>query len=74
MPVSYTMKMHELLWKAGLDNTGPNRRLLDKAVRETLGLEKNEEDDVWGEVQRQMHDPDAKKEFEGRIIKLLLTY
>ena len=74
MPVSYTMKMHELLWKAGYDNTGPNRRLLDKAVREALGLEKNGEEEVWDEVQKVATDPDTKKEFEGKIIKLLLTY
>jgi len=64
--------MHELLWKAGFENTGENRRLLDKAVRETLGMERSEEPEVWERVQQAMKE--SRKEFEGKIIRLLLTY
>ena len=68
------MKMHEILWKAGFDNTGENRRLLDKAVRETLSLPRNEEVEVWSEVQKVMEKPSSRKDFERKIIKLLVTY
>ena len=66
------MKLHELLWKAGFENTGENRKLLDRAVREALGMERCEEPEVWERVQHTMRD--SRKEFESKIIKLLLTY
>jgi len=69
----YIRRLELLLPRAGLDINPMNRSLLDRAVRETLGMERRDEKDVEKEIEKVMNS-DKKQEFEQKIINLLVNY
>jgi len=71
--MSYTRRLELILGRAGLDLNPESRRLLDRAVRETLGMERVDEKEVEKEVEKVLNS-DNKQEFEQKVINLLVSY
>lgn len=69
----YIRRLELLLTRAGLDINPMNRSLLDRAVRETLGMERRDEKDIEKEIDKILNS-DKKQEFEQKIINLLVNY
>ena len=71
----YTRHLGEILKKAGADPSPENRQLLDRAVREVLGMERADSQEVWKKVKPIILGDSAKrKQFEDRVARLLIKY
>ncbi len=67
--------LEEIMRKAGADMTPENRQMLDKAVREVLGMQRADSSDVNKKVKSIIQgDPETRKEFEKRVTGLLVKY
>ena len=62
-----------LLEKAGLPNTGDNRRLLEKCIREVMETRAPLED-MLDEAYKIFTNPEKKQEFEERVVGLLFKH
>jgi len=60
-----------LLGRAGLPNTGENRRLLETCIREVMEMGRIPREELLEAAHKEFTDPEAKKEFEEKVIKLL---
>ncbi|MFH1977762.1 MAG: hypothetical protein ABIJ92_00360 [Candidatus Aenigmatarchaeota archaeon] len=68
-----TLRLFEsLLGKAGLPNTGDNRRLLEDAMRETLEAGRIPQKDLLEMAYETWKDPETREEFEKSVISMLL--
>jgi len=63
-----------LLAKAGLENTGNNRRLLEKCIREAIEMERMPQEAALQEAYKRFQDPAKRMEFEEKVIALLFKY
>lgn len=71
----YTRHLGEIFKKAGAEPSPENRRFLDRAVREVLGMERADSREVWEKVKPIiLGDPAKRKEFENSVAKLLIKY
>jgi len=72
----YTRHLYGLMKKAGAETSQENRTLLDRVIREVLGMPRNPEEEVWEKVKKIYLGPDSplKKEFEQRTVKLMIKY
>lgn len=69
----YTKHLDEIFKRAGVEKTPENRDALDRIIREELGMERNDEDDVWEIVKEKIllhKDP----KLEGRVVKALVKH
>ena len=57
-----------LLGKAGLVNTGENRRLLEKCIREAIEMERLPLEDVLNKAYDLFQNPETRNEFEEKVI------
>ena len=70
---SYTRHLDEIFKRAGVDKTPENRDALDKIIRLELGMERNDEDDVWEIVKEKIllhKDPKLEK----RVVRALVRH
>jgi hypothetical protein len=75
MSPCYTRHLEEVLRRAGAANTPENRRLLDRAVRETLEMHRADCPDIWKTLKPIMEGKDKRKqEFEEKVTRLLVKY
>jgi hypothetical protein len=74
--VSYTRHLFEIMKKAGADPRNfESRKLLDRAVREVLDMERADSEDVWKVVKPiLLGDPKERRQFEDRVAKLLVKF
>jgi len=73
----YVKHLAELMRRAGADPSPENKELMDRAVREVLGMERADADVVWEKVKSIMFengDQAEKKEFEDAVVKLMIKY
>ena len=73
----YVKHLAELMRRAGADPSPQNKELLDRAVREVLGMERADAPEVWEKVKSIMFegsDKEKKKEFEDSVVKLMVKY
>lgn len=63
-----------LLGKAGISNTGDNRRLLQKCIREVLDMGRLTQDELLEEAYKVFTDDERKQEFEEKVLALLFKY
>lgn len=69
----YTKHLSELFRRAGIEKSLENSDALDRIIREELGMEKNNEDEVWEAVREKLllhKDP----KLEERIVKALVRH
>lgn len=69
----YLRYLQNILPMAGLDNKPENRRLLVRAVREVLGMEKEDDGKILEAVKRVLAS-DKKQEFEQKLVDRLMDY
>ena len=71
----YTRHLGEILKKAGAEPSPENREILDRAVREILGMERADATEVWAKVKPiLLGDSEKRKEFEDKVARLLIKY
>ena len=73
----YVKHLAELMRRAGADPSPENKGLMDRAVREVLGMQRADADVVWEKVKKIMFengDQKEKKEFEDAVVKLMVKY
>ena len=72
--MSYIIHIIGLLDKAGADRSPQNKMLLDQSVREVLGMQRADWQEVWAKVKALMQSPDKErwKLFESQVTKLLV--
>jgi len=71
----YTRHLGEIFKKAGAEPSPENRRLLDRAVREVLGMERADSEEVWKKVKPIiLGKPAKRKQFEDKVARLLIRY
>jgi hypothetical protein len=60
--------------RSGAENTYENKQLLDKIVREILGMERERCPDVWRRVKDVMFSGDdaERKDFEDAVVKAMV--
>jgi len=60
--------------KAGAEYNWENKQLMDKVVREVLGMEKADADDVWKKVKALILSGDSpeRKRFEEEVVRRLV--
>jgi hypothetical protein len=71
--MSYTRHLDGIFRRAGVDKTPENRNALDRIIRQELGMERNDEADVWPLVREkilQHKDP----RLEERVVKALARH
>ena len=77
MPSFYVKHLAELMRRAGADPSPENKDLMDRAVREVLGMERADADVVWEKVKKIMFedsDKAKKREFEDSVVKLMVKF
>ena len=72
--MSYIMHIVNLLDKAGAERSAQNKALLDQSVREVLGMQRADWQEVWAKVKAMMLGADREKwkAFESQVVKLLV--
>lgn len=73
----YVKHLAQLMRRAGADPSPENKELMDRAVREVLGMQRADADVVWEKVKEIMFgngDQKEKKEFEDAVVKLMIKY
>lgn len=70
---SYTRHLDEIFRRAGVEKTPENRDALDRIIREELGMERNDEDDVW-EIAREKILLHKDPRLEERVVKALVRH
>ena len=58
----YTKHLVELMRRAGADPSPENKELLDRAVREVLGMERADAPEVWEKVKDIMFSGNSEKD------------
>jgi len=77
MPSFYVKHLAELMRRAGADPSPENKELMDRAVREVLGMERADAKSVWEKVKKIVFedgDQAKKKEFEDAVVKLMVKF
>ena len=73
----YVRHVAELLRRAGAEPTPQNRELLDRAIREALGMERADANTVWDKVKEIMFsgkDNEKKRNFEEEVVRKMIKY
>ncbi len=72
--MSYITHIIGILDKAGADRNQQNKKLLDDSVREVLGMQRADWQEVWAKVKALMQGSDREKwkSFESQVTKLLV--
>lgn len=73
----YIKHLKGLMQRAGAEYTPQNKELMDKAVREVMGMQRADAPEVWDKVKGIMFsskDEKARKEFEDAVVKLMVRY
>lgn len=72
--MSYITHIVGILDKAGAERSQQNKILLDQSVREVLGMEHANWQDVWTKVKSLMQGSDREKwkSFESQVVKILV--
>lgn len=72
--MSYIIHIIGMLDKAGAERNQQNKKLLDDCVREVLGMQRADWQEVWAKVKALMQGSDKEKwkSFEGQVTKLLV--
>jgi hypothetical protein len=72
--MSYVIHIIGMLDKAGLDRSPDNRMFLDQSVREVLGMQHADWQEVWNKVKSLMQGSDRErwKSFESQVVRLLV--
>ena len=71
--MSYTRHLDEIFRRAGVEKTPENRDALDRIIREELGMERNDEDDVW-KIAREKILLHKDPKLEERVVKALVRH
>lgn len=72
--MSYIIHIIGILDKAGAERSQQNKKLLDDCVREILGMQHADWQEVWKRVKALMQGSDREKwkSFESQVTKLLV--
>ena len=72
----YVKHLQEIFRKSGADpRSFEEKKIVDRAVREVLEMEKADAEDVWKVVKPIiLGDPGKKREFESRVVKKVVKY
>ncbi|MFQ5647823.1 MAG: hypothetical protein ACE5FW_01175 [Candidatus Aenigmatarchaeota archaeon] len=72
--VTYVRHLRRLMDKAGAEYNWENKQLLDKVVREVLGMEKADAEDVWKKVKGLILSGESpeRKQFEEEVVKRMV--
>lgn len=72
--MSYIIHIIGMLDKAGAERNPHNKMLLDQSVREVLGMQRADWQEVWAKVKAMMQSPDREKWslFEGQVKRVLI--
>ncbi len=72
--MSYVTHIVGMLDKAGAERSPQNKALLDQSVREVLGMQRADWQEVWARVKALMQGSDREKwkSFESQVTKLLV--
>jgi hypothetical protein len=70
----YVKHINGIMQRAGAENTYENKQMLDRIVREVLGMERNDCPEVWRAVKGIMFGGDAekKKRFEDEVVRIFI--
>jgi len=72
--MSYVIHIIGMLDKAGAERNPHNKMLLDECVREVLGMQHADWQEVWTKVKTMMQGEDRErwKSFENEVKKILI--
>ena len=72
--MSYITHIIGMLDKAGADRNQQNKIFLDQSVREVLGMQRADWQEVWAKVKALMQGSDREKwkSFESQVTKLIV--
>jgi hypothetical protein len=72
--MSYIIHIIGMLDKAGAERNPHNKMLLDQSVREALGMQRADWQEVWTKVKAMMQSPNREKwkAFEAQVTKILV--
>ena len=72
--MSYVTHIITMLDKAGAERSFQNKKYLDDAVREVLGMQHANWEEVWSKVKALMQGPDREKwkSFESQVVRLVV--
>jgi hypothetical protein len=72
--MSYVIHIINILDKAGADRSPNNKKILDDSVREVLGMQHANWQDVWVKVKALMQGADKEKwkSFESQVTRLVV--
>jgi len=72
--MSYIIHIVGMLDKAGADRSPQNKMLLDQSVREVLGMQRADWQEVWAKVKALMQGADREKwkSFEAQVTRILV--
>ena len=71
--MGYIIHIIGMLDKAGAERNPHNKMLLDQSVREALGMQRADWQEVWAKVKAMMQSPDREKwkAFDAQVTKIL---
>ncbi len=72
----YVKHLQEIFRMSGADpRSFEDKKIIDRAVREVLDMEKADAEDVWKVVKPIiLGDPEKKREFEKRVVEKVVKY
>jgi len=72
----YVKHLHEIFRKSGADfRSYEDKKIIDRAVREVLEMEKADAEDVWKVVKPIiLGDPGKKRDFEQKVVEKVVKY